>query len=271
MSANSSSSHTVSPEPVAKTRQVSKWWLVIALPVWVFVSFIFAQVVVVAIISGLRAVGVSLTGINTSILETIAAACVYLLTFGIIVSVPWLIRRYQTTRADLGLTRLPSWMDIGLAPAGFVVYLLASGLLMYALTKLISGFNAAEPQEIGFQDLSQGYEYVLAFVTLVIIAPVAEEAIFRGYLYGKLRKSVSIWLSILVTSILFGLLHMKWDSGLLAGINVGIDVFVLSIIMCSLREVTGSIWAGILLHMLKNGLAFYLLFINTALLSTIGG
>ena len=271
MSAGSSSSHAVDIVPATKRRPISRWWFVVALPVWVFVSFIFSQVFVVAIISGLRGVGVTLIEINVSVLETVAAACVYLLTFGIIVTVPWLIRRYRTTREEIGLTRLPSWMDIGLAPAGFIIYLLASGLLMYALTKFISGFDAAEPQNIGFQDLSQGYEYVLAFITLVVIAPVAEEAIFRGYLYGKLRKSVSIWLAVLVTSILFGLLHMKWDGGLLAGINVGVDVFILSIIMCSLREVTGSIWAGVLLHMLKNGLAFYLLFINTALLSTIGG
>lgn len=271
MLANSSSNQSVDPASVATKRRVSRWRLIIALPLWVFISFIFAQVVIVAIISGLRGVGVTFAGINNAVLETIAAACVYLLTFGIIVSVPWLVVRYRTTREDVGLTRLPSWMDIGLAPAGFVIYLLTSGLLMYVFTKLIPGFNAAEPQSVGFQNLSQGYEYVLAFMTLVVVAPVAEEAIFRGYLYGKLRKSVSIWLSVLVTSILFGLLHMRWDGGLLVGINVGIDVFALSIIMCSLREVTGSIWAGILLHMLKNGLAFYLLFINTALLSTIGG
>lgn len=271
MSENSSNKQHVTLEPVVKNRRVYRWWLILALPAWVFVSFIFAQVFIVALITGLRATGVVFTGLNTSVLETVAAACVYLLTFGIIVSLPWAMKRYRTSREDMGLTRLPSWADIGLAPAGFVMYLLASGVMMYVLSQLVSGFNAAEPQEIGFQDLSQRYEYILAFITLVIIAPVAEEAIFRGYLYGKLRKAAPIWLAVLVTSVLFGLLHMKWDGGLLAGINVGIDVFILSIVMCSLREVTGSIWAGILLHMLKNGLAFYLLFINTSLLSTIGG
>lgn len=248
-----------------------RWWLVIALPAWVFVSFLFAQALVVVIISLLRQLGVVFTAINTSVLETVAAAIIYLLCFGVIVSVPWMVRRFRTTRQDIGLTRLPSWTDLGLAPAGFVIYLLASGLVTYVVAQLVTGFNASEAQNVGFQDLSRQYEYVLAFITLVIIAPVAEEAIFRGYLYGKLRKSVPIWAAIGVTSLLFGLLHMKWDGGLLAGANVGLDVFVLSIVMCSLREMTGSIWAGIILHMLKNGLAFYLLFINTALLSTMGG
>lgn len=246
-------------------------WKIIALPAWVFACFIFAQAFVVAIIALLQGVGVDLSLINSSMLETVGAALIYMLCFSVIVLLPWVIKRAQTTRADLGLTRLPSWTDIGLAPAAFVIYLLASGLVMYAMSQFVPGFNASERQEVGFEDLTQRYEYILAFVTLVVIAPIAEEAIFRGYLYGKLRKATPIWAAVLVTSVLFGLLHMKWDGGLIAGINVGLDVFILSIVMCGLREVTGSIWAGILLHMMKNGLAYYLLFINTALLTTMGG
>jgi membrane protease YdiL (CAAX protease family) len=265
------SSNPAAVTPVVKKPRTYRWWLALALPAWVFVSFVFAQILVVAIITALRELGVVFTTLNTSVLETVAAAVIYLLCFGVIVSLPLWVKGFRTTREDVGLTRLPSWMDLGLAPAGFVIYLLVSALMMYIVAQLASGFNAAESQDIGFQDLTKQYEYVLAFVTLVMIAPIAEEAIFRGYLYGKLRKSVPIWVAIGVTSLLFGLLHMKWDGGLLAGANVGLDVFVLSVVMCSLREVTGSIWAGIVLHMMKNGLAFYLLFINTALLSTMGG
>lgn len=271
MSVNSLSSQQAELPVSPKKSSSYRWWRVLALPAWVFVCFMLAQMVVVLIITILRELGVAFTAVNTSVLETVAAALIYLLCFALIVSVPWLVKRYRTSRADIGLTRLPTWMDIGLAPAGFVIYLLASGMCMYIVAQLVPGFNASEVQDIGFQNLSKQYEYILAFITLVILAPVAEEAIFRGYLYGKLRKSAPLWVAILTTSLLFGLLHMKWDGGLLAGINVGLDVFVLSIIMCGLREATGSIWAGILLHMMKNGLAFYLLFINTSLLSTIGG
>ena len=94
---------------------------------------------------------------------------------------------------------------------------------------------------------------MLAFITLVVIAPVAEEVLFRGYLYGKLKKYVPVWAAILITSALFGLIHGTW--------NVAVDTFALSIILCLLRESTGGIWASILLHMIKNGIAFYFLFI----------
>jgi len=97
----------------------------------------------------------------------------------------------------------------------------------------------------------------------VIVAPVAEEIIFRGYLYGKLKKFVPIWVAIVVTSLIFGAIHGAW--------NLAIDTFALSLILCLMREFTGNIWSSILLHMVKNGIAFYILFINSSLLTTLGG
>ena len=91
-----------------------------------------------------------------------------------------------------------------------------------------------------------------------MIAPIAEEVVFRGWLYGKFRSKMPAYLSIVLVSALFGLMHGQW--------NVGINVFCLSIVLCLLREVTGTIWSGIVLHMLKNGLAFYLLFVNQSYL-----
>ncbi|MCZ6901364.1 MAG: CPBP family intramembrane metalloprotease, partial [Rickettsia endosymbiont of Ixodes persulcatus] len=106
------------------------------------------------------------------------------------------------------------------------------------------------------------WQYIVAFVMLVVLAPVGEELLFRGYLYGKLRKSAPIWLAVLATSLTFGLAHL-WTGG--EGPlqwAVAVDTFVLSLVMCSVREYTGAIWITIFMHMAKNGLAFYLLFVN---------
>ena len=94
---------------------------------------------------------------------------------------------------------------------------------------------------------------MLAFLTLVVIAPIAEEMLFRGFFYGGLRRSFGIILSSLLVSVVFGALHMQW--------NVGVNVFALSLVLCGLRELTGGIWAGVVLHMVKNAIAFYGLFI----------
>ena len=228
------------------------------LPFWVMLCLGVAQVVLVGAIWVLGHAGLSLAGLNPTTANTVVAVLVYMVTLVFVIGVPLWVRKNRTTRSTLGLNRLPSWMDIILAPAGFIVYGLASAIVSYAAMKLIPGFDATQAQNIGFSNLSHSYEYVLAFATLVVLAPLAEEVLFRGYLYGKLKNHLPIWAAVLVTSAAFGLAHGQW--------NVGIDVFVLSIVLCCLREVTGNIWAGVLLHMLKNGVAFYFLFINTSLL-----
>lgn len=238
-------------------------WRAITLLLWVAFGFFVSYLVIRTIIDILVYSGVPLADINAPVFSTITAAAVYSTALLIVMGLPWWFKKRRTTKEDIGLTGLPSWFDLALAPAGFVVYLLLSSIAMYAATQWVPGFNPDEAQEVGFTQLGRQYEFILAFMTLVVIAPVAEEVLFRGYLYGKLRKIIPVWLAIVATSVLFGLVHGRW--------NVAIDVFVLSVVMCSLREITSSIWAGIVLHMMKNGLAFYLLFINPSLLTTIGG
>lgn len=243
-------------------KRTHRWWLAIVLPLWVLAAFAGAQILIIGGFGGLRHLGIPLTDSNSSVLNTVGAALIYILTLVLVVGLPWLVSKYRTSIQDIGLTRLPTWTDIGLAPVGFVIYFLSSAIMMYLATQLFPGFNPNEAQDVGFENLVRYFEYLLAFVTLVIVAPLAEEVLFRGYLYGKLRKAVPLWLAILIVSAVFGFVHGRW--------NVGIDVFMLSVVMCGLREVTGSIWAGILLHTVKNGLAFYLLFINPTILNTMG-
>lgn len=163
-------------------------------------------------------------------------------------------------REELGLKGLPTWTDIGLAPVGFIAAtLLAAGFV--AIFNIFPWFDASQAQEVGFNAGVVGFERLLAFVTLVVVAPVAEELIFRGWLYGKLRPMLSekmsdrasMLISIFLVSLLFGIVHMQW--------NVGVNVFAMSIVLCGLREVTGTIYAGILMHMIKNGVAFFLLYV----------
>lgn len=167
---------------------------------------------------------------------------------------------WPTNRNELGLKGSPTWVDIGLAPIGFIVSLILAGGLT-ALFNVFPWFNAEEVQELSFSVYVAGFDRIIAFLILVVVAPVAEELIFRGWLYGRLRskllkrmpEAASMLLSIFLVSLLFGVVHMQW--------NVGVSVFALSVVLCGLREITGTIYAGILTHMIKNGVAFYLLYV----------
>lgn len=237
------------------------YWYLVILPAWVLVGYYCAQFVLLGIVSLIALLGISLNQANQAVLNTVFAALLYILTLVIVIGGPWLIKKMHTSNAELGLTRLPSWMDILLTPAGIIAYLILSAAFTLIATNIFPGFNANQLQETGFDKIHQSYELLLAFVTLVIIAPVAEEILFRGYLYGKLRKIVPIWAAALATSLLFGLVHGAW--------NLAIDTFALSIVLCGLRELTGAIWSPILLHMSKNAIAFYILFISPSILNTL--
>lgn len=158
----------------------------------------------------------------------------------------------KTDREELGLKGLPTWTDIGLAPVGLLVYFLGAAAIV-ALFKVFPWFNAVEAQDVGFNSIYAPTDRIIAFIALVIIAPVAEEIIFRGWLYGKLRNRLKIIPAMLIVSVLFGVLHGQW--------NVGVNVFALSLVLCGLREITGTIYAGMIVHILKNALAFYLLYL----------
>ena len=231
--------------------------LICLMCLWVFASVVVAQLLV----GNLIILMVGRETFQQPVWTTVYSAAAYVLaTILVILIPPRIAKKWGITRRGLGLFGMPTWTDVGLAPVGFIVSLiLAAGLV--ALFSLFPWFNASETQELGFSTLLIGGDRVIAFITLVVVAPIAEEIIFRGWLYGKVREVLTdkvneraaIAIAILIVSILFGLVHFQW--------NVGVNVFALSIVLCGLREVTGTIYAGILTHMIKNGVAFYLLYV----------
>ncbi|MBR3254373.1 CPBP family intramembrane metalloprotease [Candidatus Saccharibacteria bacterium] len=231
--------------------------LVSLMCVWVFSSVIAAQLVMAKLM-------ILILGTETAqqpVWIAVYSALSYVVAMALIILVPPRIaKKWGVSRKGLGLNDLPTWTDIGLAPVAFIVSLmLAAGLV--ALFSLFPWFDASQKQELGFSVFIVGWDRIIAFITLVVVAPIAEEVIFRGWLYGKIREvltdkvseKVAIIISILIVSVLFGLVHLQW--------NVGVNVFALSVVLCGLREITGTIYAGILTHMLKNGVAFYLLYV----------
>ena len=235
----------------------------LGLSAWVFVAFILASISIGLVLPWWNSLqllaGFSFDTLNPTLQNFIVAILVYTVTIVLVFGVSELIRRNSIRRASLGLHRLPRWTDLLAAPAGFIIYLVLSAALVAIVGFYFKGFDASQSQDTGFENLFGSAQYLLAFIALVVVAPIAEEVLMRGFLYGKLRKILSLWPAIVLTSLVFGALHGQW--------NVGIDVFALSVILCLLRETTGSIWAGILLHMLKNGIAYYFLFVNPLTLS----
>ena len=191
--------------------------------------------------------------LKTPLAATIFSALVYTLSFLFLLLTFKHLKplRAPVTRNELGLNNLVTFSDIGLAIAGLFGYLTFSAILT-ALFSVFPWFNLTENQPLLYSTLISPLNKVFAAIALVVVGPILEEVIYRGLIYGKLRKNHSLIASILIVSILFGFLHGQW--------NVGVDVFALSVVACLMRETTGTIYAGIILHILKNTIAFYFLF-----------
>lgn len=238
----------------------------LAVTVWVVVGFYAAQFIIAGVFWGLGQAGLTLPTaiVNETVLTTVITALVYLLTLAIIAYIPYKIAGMRTTRDEVGLGQgLPLWRDLGLAPLVYIVCFICTAVAIVLLQSLVPGFDAAQQQEIPFDpsQFMQRYELLLIFTTLAVVAPVAEELLFRGYLFGKLRKKLPVFAVILITSVVFSALHLGIGSLDNLQWNVAIDTFVLAIGLGLLRHFTGSVWASMLVHIIKNSIAFFVLFV----------
>jgi hypothetical protein len=83
----------------------------------------------------------------------------------------------------------------------------------------------------------------------------------RGFLFSSLKRGMTVVVAAIVTSSIFAIAHLQFGSDAPLLWLAAIDTFVLSLVLCYLRQKTGSLWPCIGLHMIKNGLAFTVLFL----------
>lgn len=180
------------------------------------------------------------------------------ITFG---AIWWFTKRAGQQLRDLGWKRFSIWAIV-YALCGFAVYFVAYVLLLVIAGALVPGINLQAQQDIGFQQVAGNAQLVVTFVSLVVLPPIVEETLFRGFLFTNFRKYMGLGVSIVLTSVLFAIPHLleSQTPGSLLWVG-GIDTFTLSVVLCYLREKTGSLWAGVILHAIKNGIAFAALYI----------
>ena len=105
------------------------------------------------------------------------------------------------------------WKEVGVGViGGLAVYgatAIGVGMALYTIFHLITGRDVSTPEQLP-GELS-GIRLVLAFVLVVVAAPIAEEFFFRGCLFGAMRSRAPFWLAAVGSSVVFGLAH--WDPG----------------------------------------------------------
>lgn len=245
------SSENSPSKPPLSNRPQPKWGVIESVLTLVVghAAAIFVTIVIVIFISAVLAITGSELDLRNDILTN----------FGLLVISNLVILAVIVGYARLKGNRLS---DLGLRPAklsGYLwvipatlAYVFLVTVVFAVLPFIFPQLDLNQNQDIPFIDARGTFEMIVAFIALIIVAPVAEEIIYRGWLFGGLKKRLGVPLAMVLSSIGFALVHGQ--------INVMIDTFVLGLILAWLYYYTKSIWPAVVLHALKNSIAFYVLF-----------
>jgi CAAX protease family protein len=142
-----------------------------------------------------------------------------------------------------------------------VVAVLSAGIAYFIVTALYSSLLRLHgsdklPSDLGVNKSTAAL--VAASVFVCVIAPIAEEFFFRGFIFGVLRRwrivvagrNIGTWVAAVITGILFGLAHTGSASG-----QYLIPLGFLGFVLCLVRWRTGSLYPCMALHSINNSLA----------------
>lgn len=148
---------------------------------------------------------------------------------------------------------ISGWKNVRLGP--FIAWTLLTAFaahfftILYSLLevpKMISTWLESMETQTSVQFLQNGSMELKIFIAFsaVILAPLVEELIFRGYLYPVLKKYGGFLFALIFTSLLFGLIH--WNAAVL------VPLALFGALLVLLYEKTKTLWVPICAHALFN-------------------
>ena len=163
-------------------------------------------------------------------------------------------RFWEAMRWKLGNHRPRNWLAGGAALA------LVAQLYFFA-----SPSEKELPIERLFSNPGAGY-VLMAFG--ILVAPFVEELVFRGFIYPVFEKRWGLWAAVLLTALLFAVIHA---SQLWGGWKEIAAIFVVGAAFSYTRGRTGSLVPSYLLHLGYNTALFVTMFLSTDGFRTLGG
>lgn len=144
----------------------------------------------------------------------------------------------------------------------FPIVLFLSQLFEHLIYKVFHIQNL--PDQIAVKFLKSTFEtpsyFLLAILSIVVLAPLIEEMLFRGFLQSYIRRHLGAKQAIFITSVCFAMFHFATGQGL-GNISIIIPLFVLSLFLGFLYEKQGSILAPMTLHASFNAISVINLYI----------
>lgn len=143
------------------------------------------------------------------------------------------------------------WRSLAVTAGVFTMIILISVNMVSAIstTWLQNFWPVLDPQETvkAFQQ-SDGIGFkILVIFMAVVIAPLAEEILFRGFVYGVLKRYTDAPFAALSSSLMFAIIHLHVGSLL--------PLWMLAVLFCLAYEITGCLLVPMMLHATFNAVS----------------
>ncbi|MFL2701706.1 MAG: CPBP family intramembrane metalloprotease [Gammaproteobacteria bacterium] len=153
----------------------------------------------------------------------------------------WRMKKRKIPLSELGS------LEIQRKPLYLSIFLLAAFLIFEELYFYLLGIEMPE----SFIEFMLAEPILLGFISVVVVAPIIEEFLFRGFLYSQLRRSaLKDWGAIAVSSLVWTAIHFQYEIGIL------FFLFLFGLFLGYLRLKYNSLLIPIALHAINNLLSF---------------
>jgi len=233
------------------------WWGIgdIGYGLLVFLgSSLVAGVVVVGVVlatshGGLRNGNIKIPTSLWVVLLSVAAGWVGFIGWPLVAS---RVKGFGSLKEDFGLSF--KWVDLPMG-VGVGLFALFGTTAIGALWKSILGSDLpSNGDELGTSHYSAA-GYIVLFIFVAMITPVAEELFFRGLSMRAISKRYGAWWGIVASSILFGVLHVTTVSSLSAALVVPFIVGAYGFLFALIDSRVQRLGPSIVAHGIVNGAA----------------
>ncbi|MBV7441136.1 CPBP family intramembrane metalloprotease [Weeksellaceae bacterium TAE3-ERU29] len=225
---------------IKNTKKLPVWWLIILAPLGFGITTLFYK------LSGGNSYEIQkILGISQS---RIFSLLIYTLSTGFAVFIYWLL--LKSKKLSLKKAGYRGKLTKNGVYGALLALLITSFILYPLLTSILGALDIPMFwKSIGDTAIKQNsvQDLILGILTTVILAPLTEDTIFRGYVFQMFSERTNKWIAMVVSALLFAVIHISFF-----GPGLTIWVFFFGLVSAYLYKRFDNIYPSLLFHALNN-------------------